>query len=175
MSETCTRQDFQAQYNLSEEDVQLTLNAIGFSAKKRKFNQDEQKLFAEARELLTSDRAVTWEQLREYFQEQGVHCSKQTDLGRTIEQEAIETGVQIGMQQGDIIAEVIPKAAMYRLQEKIANGELRESFSQLWTEAMGKSENLEVMIEQRLKKSQLEESPSPTNLLPSSMESSENG
>jgi len=53
---------------------------------------------------------------------------------RLLEQQAIETGFQVGFQQAEIMGKVIPQVTIMRLKEMIATGELRQNFEQFWWE-----------------------------------------
>ena len=66
---------------------------------------------------------------------------------RLLEQQAIETGFQVGFQQAEIMGKVIPQVTIMRLKEMIATGELRQNFEQFWREAAAQLGNAQSLTE----------------------------
>jgi hypothetical protein len=178
-----TKQNFQQDFNLSEEDVKETLRACGLSLRKKNYTEAERERFAQARQLFHEGAATSYDAIASYFESKGVkvkgeEAEKFTDLSehiRALEEEAIQAGFQLGLKQAEVMGQVIPQVAIMRLKEMIATGELRENFQKLWQEALkqGNSPSLTEVVETRWREYQLEKYPLPTNLLESSTESSD--
>ncbi len=64
---TFTREDFQREYNLSEEDVRETLKACGFSPKKRNYTDEDRERFAQARKLFNDGLAHSYDDISNHF------------------------------------------------------------------------------------------------------------
>ena len=64
---TFTREDFQREYNLGEEDVRETLKACGLSLKKRNYSARERESFARARKLFDEGTANSYDDIANYF------------------------------------------------------------------------------------------------------------
>jgi hypothetical protein len=187
---TFTREDFQREYHLDEEDTKETLKSCGLSLKKRNYSEAEKERFAQARKLFEEGAANSYDDIAHYFKN---HEMTSKDSGNEInetlngelvehlqllEQQAMETGFQVGLQQAEIMGKVIPRVAILRLKEMIVTGELRENFQQLWQEAagsLGNGESLPEQIEARWKQYQLREYQPLTSLPKSLTELSNNG
>ncbi|ACK70906.1 hypothetical protein PCC7424_2489 [Gloeothece citriformis PCC 7424] len=197
---TFTREDFQREYNLSDEDVRETLKACGLSLKKRNYSDEEFERFAEARKLFEEGVANSYDDIANYFKSNGVQPdSDDHDLDisndnssdgnglvmseklaedlRLLEAQAMEAGFQMGLQQAEIMGKVIPQVTILRLKEMIITGELKQNFQQIWNEAtksLGNAPSLTEQVEGRWKEHQLNRYQPPTSLPSSSTESSSN-
>jgi ABC-type transporter MlaC component len=181
-----TRQNFQQEFNLSEEDVKETLRACGLSLRKKNYTEAERERFAQGRQLFNEGLATSYDDIAAHFESKGVNVKSEateesadtslTEHIRALEEEAIQAGFQLGMKQAEIMGQVIPQIAIMRLKEMIATGELRENFQKLWQDALkqGNSSSLTEAVETRWREYQMEKYPLPTNLLDSSTESSDN-
>lgn len=181
---TFTREDFQREYNLGEEDVRETLKACGLSLKKRNYSARERESFARARKLFDEGTANSYDDIANYFKSKGIHpedngngvavSEELAEHLRLLEEQAVETGFQVGLQQAEIMGQVIPQVTIMRLKEMIVTGELRQNFQQLWAEAMTRGNSLSVteMVESRWREEQLTRSQPLTSLPDSSTESS---
>jgi hypothetical protein len=185
---TFTREDLQQEYNLGEEDIKETLKSCGLSLKKRHYSEEDKERFSQARKLFEEGTAHSYDDIAHYFQQVGVNSDNTAQTVsmsqefvenlQLLEQQAMETGFQVGLQQAEIMGKVIPRVTILRLKEMIATGELRENFQQLWQEAagnLGNAESLPERIEARWKEYQLKEYQPLTSLPESSTESSTNG
>jgi hypothetical protein len=185
---TFTREDLQQEYNLGEEDIKETLKSCGLSLKKRHYSEEDKARFSQARKLFEEGTAHSYDDITHYFQQIEVNSDNTTQTVsmsqefvenlQLLEQQAIETGFQVGLQQAEIMGKVIPRVTILRLKEMIATGELRENFQQLWQEAagnLGNAQSLPERIEARWKEYQLKEYQPLTSLPESSTESSTNG
>lgn len=163
---TFTREDFQREYNLSEEDVRETLKACGLSLRKRNYTDGDRERFAQARKLFNDGLAHSYDDIANHFRNNGIapedngHGATDEELEehlRLLEEQAIETGFQVGLQQAEIMGKVIPQVTIMRLKEMIVTGELRQNFQQLWTEAMttGNLPSVTEMVEERWREYQL--------------------
>lgn len=180
-----TRQNFQQEFNLSEEDVKETLRACGLSLRKKSYSEAERERFVQARQLFNEGVATSYDDIATYFESKGVKvkgegAEKFTDASlaehiRALEEEAIQAGFELGIKQAELMGQVIPQVTILRLKEMIATGELRENFQKLWQEAFkqGNSPSLAEVVENRWREYQLEKYPLQTNLLDSSTESSD--
>jgi hypothetical protein len=180
-----TREDLQREFDLSEEDVRETLKACGLSLKKRNYSEAERERFAQARMLFDKGMANSYDDLASHFKSQdfnveddGVAVSAElAEHLRLLEQQAVDTGFQMGLQQAEIMGKVIPQVTIMRLKEMIATGELRQNFEQFWQEATGQLGNVEALgerVESRWKEYQLNRYQPLTSLPESSTESSSN-
>jgi hypothetical protein len=178
---TVTREDFQREYNLSEEDVRETLKACGFSPKKRNYSEVDKERFAQARKLFEDGLAHSYDDIANHFRNNaepngnGVTIDEElAEHLRLLEKQALETGFQVGLQQAEIMGKVIPQVTIMRLKEMIITGELRQNFQQLWTEAMttGNLPSVTEMVEERWREYQLTRYQPLTSLPESSTESS---
>lgn len=183
---TFTREDFQREYNLDEEDARETLKACGLSLKKRNYSDRDKERFAQARKLFEDGLAHSYDDIANYFKSNGIH-PEHNDNGmavskelaehlRLLEQQAMETGFQVGLQQAEIMGKVIPQVTIMRLKEMIVTGELRQNFQQLWSEAagtLGNVESLSERVEGRWKEYQLQRY-QPLTSLPESLTESSN-
>ena len=178
---TVTPEDLQREFNLSQEDVRDTLIACGLSLKKQNYSQVEKELFARARKLFEEGLAHSYDDIASHFQThevkdngKGVAVSEElAEHLRLLEEQAMETGFQVGLQQAEIMGQVIPQVTIMRLKEMIASGELRQNFEQLWLEAsagLGNPESLAERLEGRWKAYQLERYQPLTSLPDSSTE-----
>ena len=182
---TFTREDFQKEYNLSEEDIKETLKACGLSLKKRNYSDEDKERFAQARKLFEEGIANSYDDIANHFNNIGI-SPEVTGNGVTIneelvehlrllEQQAMETGFQVGLQQAEIMGKVIPQVTILRLKEMIVTGELRQNFPHIWQEAaenLGNVESLSDRVEGRWKEYQLERYQPLMSLPESSTESS---
>jgi hypothetical protein len=180
-----SREDLQSQYNLSEEDVKETLKACGLSLKKRSYSEEEHQRFAQARKMFEEGSANSYDDIANHFKSNKLsetngngHLSTELaeDL-RLLEEQAIETGFQLGIQQAEIMGQVIPQVTILRLKEMIVTGELKQNFQRIWTEAMGgmgNGENLNEEVQMRWQHYQLQRYQPQTSLPTSSMELSNN-
>jgi hypothetical protein len=94
---------------------------------------------------------------------------------RLLEQQAMETGFELGLQQAEIMGRVIPQVAILRLKEMIVSGELKHNFQRIWAEAangLGNAETLSERVEGQWKEYQLQKYQPPMSLPESSTESS---
>jgi hypothetical protein len=180
---TVTREDFQREYNLSEEDVRDTLKACGLSLKKRNYSDGERERFTQARKLFEDGLAHSYDDIANHFkthqfEDNGNGLVVSEELAehlRLLEEQAIETGFQVGLQQAEIMGKVIPQVTIIRLKEMIATGELRQNFEQLWREAaaqLGNAQSLTERVEGKWQQYQLEKYQPLTSLPDSSTESS---
>ncbi|WP_013320612.1 hypothetical protein [Gloeothece verrucosa] len=195
---TFTREDFQREYNLSDEDVRETAKACGLSLKKRNYSDEEFERFAEARKLFDEGTANSYDDIANYFKSNEMQPdSDDDDLDisndnssdgngliineklaedlRLLEAQAMETGFQMGLQQAEIMGKVIPQVTILRLKEMIVTGELKQNFQQIWSEAtktLGNAQSLTEQVEGRWKEFQLQKYQPPTSLPSSSTESS---
>jgi hypothetical protein len=179
-----TREDLQSQYNLSEEDVKETLKACGLSLKKRNYSDAEKERFAQARKMFEEGIANSYDDIANHFRSNGssheangnghIGAELAEDL-RLLEEQAIETGFELGMQQAQIMGQVIPQVTIMRLKEMIVSGELKQNFQRIWSEAMGgmgNGESLSEQLEGRWKQYQIQKYQPQTSLPESLMESS---
>jgi hypothetical protein len=169
---TYTKESFAEEFQLSGEDVRETLKAIGFHPNKRHFSPQERARFAAARQLLNDGAANSYEDLEAHFQAD----AQAGDYLRELDAPAVEVGFELGLKQGQIMGQVIPHAAVMRLKEMIATGELKENFEAYWAQAMkgGKSpQEVEAMVEECWTTYQLEKYPTPKSLPESSTPSSD--
>lgn len=182
-----TREDFQREYALSADDVQETLKACGLSLKKRNYSEAEQERFAQARTLFDEGIANSYDDLASHFKSQDFDFEDDNNAVavsaelaehlRLLEQQAVDAGFQMGLQQAEIMGKVIPQVTIMRLKEMIATGELRQNFEQFWQEATGQLGNVEVLserVETRWKEYQLQRYQPLTSLPESSTQSSNN-
>ncbi len=171
-----TQENFQTDYSLSEQDVLETLNAIGISPQKKSYSQQDQKRFAEARKLYSEGAATSYEDLAAYFNQNNEQVSEGSDILSTLDEQAVQTGFELGSRQAEIMSEVIPKATMMRLTQMIESGEMKNKFQSYWKNTMkaGKSPDVDSLVEDYLETRQLAPTSFPTNLLNSSTESSPN-
>ncbi len=178
---TVTPEDLQREFNLSQEDVRDTLIACGLSLKKQNYSQVEKELFARARKLFEEGLAHSYDDIASHFQtyevkDNGKSVAVSEELAehlRLLEEQAMETGFQVGLQQAEIMGQVIPQVTITRLKEMIASGELRQNFEQLWRGAaagLGNPESLAERLEGRWKADQLERYQPLTSLPDSSTE-----
>ena len=177
---TVTPEDLQREFNLSQEDVRDTLIACGLSLKKQNYSQVEKELFARARKLFEEGLAHSYDDIANHFQSNGVQKGDGVAVSeelaehlRLLEEQAMETGFQVGLQQAEIMGQVIPQVTIMRLKEMIASGELRQNFEQLWRGAaagLGNPESLAERLEGRWKAYQLERYQPLTSLPDSSTE-----
>ncbi len=180
-------EDFQRQYNLSEEDVKETLKACGISVEKPSYSQADNTSFALARKLLDDGLANSYDDIANHFknlQSNGKEKSNNFENNpevqerlKSLEQQAIQRGLSIGIQHAEIMGKVIPKATIMRLKQMIETGEMRDNFDQLWQQATSSSlgkddEYLTLELERQWNQYQLQKSQPPLNLLESSTESS---
>ncbi len=122
----------------------------------------------------------SYDDIANHFQSNGVQKGKGVAVSeelaehlRLLEEQAMETGFQVGLQQAEIMGQVIPQVTIMRLKEMIASGELRQNFEQLWLEAaagLGNPESLAERLEGRWKAYQLERYQPLTSLPDSSTE-----
>ncbi|WP_013321079.1 hypothetical protein [Gloeothece verrucosa] len=175
---TFTREDFQREYNLSDEDVRETAKACGLSLKKRNYSDEEKERFAQARKLFDEGTANSYDDIANYFKNNGIQPDSDDDgldgnasdeLGsdedssngngliineklaedlRLLEAQAMETGFQMGLQQAEIMGKVIPQVTILRLKEMIVTGELKQNFQQIWSEATKTLGNAQSLTEQ---------------------------
>ncbi|WP_245927781.1 hypothetical protein [Aphanothece hegewaldii] len=182
-----TREDLQREYDLSEEDFKETLKACGLSLKKRNYSEAERERFAQARMLFDEGIANSYDDLASHFKSQDFDDEDDANAVaisvelaehlRLLEQQAVDTGFQMGLQQAEIMGKVIPQVTIMRLKEMIATGELRQNFEQFWQEASPQLGNVEALgerVESRWKEYQLQKYQPLTSLPESSMESSSN-
>jgi hypothetical protein len=182
---TFTREDLQREYNLGEEDIKETLKACGLSLKKRNYSDEDRDLFARARKLVEEGTANSYDDIANFFKKNGINLAKNDDGVaisaelvehlHLLEQQAMETGFQVGLQQAEIMGKVIPQVTILRLKEMIVTGELRQNFQQIWTEAMTAGNSLSVteMVEERWREYQLTRYQPLTSLPESSTASSD--
>lgn len=180
-----SREDFQRDFNLSEEDVKETLKACGISLKKRSYSEAEKERFAEARKLFDNGTVQSYDQVVNILKSQQTESPENGSLNSTelledlelLRQKAIETGFNIGIQQAELMGQVIPEVTIMRLREMIANGELKQNFEQIWRESakqLGNGEYLKHQIEAKWQQYQLEKYQPLASLPESSTESSTN-
>jgi hypothetical protein len=103
---TFTREDFQREYNLSDEDIKETLKACGLSLKKRNYSNEDKERFAQARKLFEEGIANSYDDIANYFNKIGINpefSSNSVPINeelvehlRLLEQQAMETGFQVG-------------------------------------------------------------------------------
>jgi hypothetical protein len=186
---TFTREDFQQEYNLGEEDIKETLKACGLSLKKRNYSDEDKERFAQARRLFEEGTANSYDDIASYFKNNDILNSEENGNGVAIseglvehlcllEQQAMEAGFQVGLQQAEIMGKVIPQVTILRLKEMIVTGELRQNFQRIWqeaTETLGNVESLSDRVEGRWKEYQLKRYQPLTSLPESSTELSSNG
>jgi hypothetical protein len=185
---TFTREDLQRDYNLSEDDVRETLRACGLSLKKRNYSEGERERFAQARRMFDEGTANSYDDIANHFKSNGAgahtenngngHLSEELaeDL-RLLEQQAMETGFELGLEQAEIMGKVIPQVTILRLKEMIVSGELKHNFQRIWAEAtngMGNAETLSERVEGQWKEYQIQKYQPPMSLPESSTESSGN-
>jgi hypothetical protein len=70
---TFTREDFQREYNLGEEDVRETLKACGLSLKKRNYSDGDKECFAQARKLFEDGLAHSYDDIANHFKNNAEH------------------------------------------------------------------------------------------------------
>jgi hypothetical protein len=182
---TFTREDLQREYNLGEEDIKETLKACGLSLKKRNYTDEDRNLFARARKLVEEGTANSYDDIANFFKKNGINLAENDDGVaisaelvehlHLLEQQAMETGFQVGLQQAEIMGKVIPQVTILRLKEMIVTGELRQNFQQIWTEAMtaGNLPSVTEMVEERWREYQLTRYQPLTSLPESSTASSD--
>lgn len=186
-----SKEDLQTEFNLAPDDVTQTLRACGLSLKKRVYSDRERERFATARKLFQEGSATSYDDIATYFQKEGVAVdtddtqtsyreplvdARLTAMLETLRQEAIAQGFEIGLQQAEMMKQVIPHATILRLQQMIQSGELRTQFESVWRQMqtqMGESQSLMEEVEAHWQTIQLPLSPPPTSLPESSMESSD--
>ena len=174
-----TKESLAQEFNLSLEDVQETLKAIGFHPNKKKFSDQDKERFAQARRLLSEGAANSYEDLQSHFRpspgsETGMPAS---DVLAELQRQGVEASFELGLKQGEMMGKVIPHAAVMRLKEMIATGELKDNFESYWKQAMagGNSpESVEALVEEQWTAYQLNKYPTPASLPESSTPSSEN-
>lgn len=174
-----TRDDFSQEFQLSANDVRETLNALGVHPNKKRFSEAERSRFAEARKLLEEGAAASYEDLEAHFRVGlvgGATSDASPEYLKELERQAVEAGFELGLQQGQIMGQVIPHAAVMRLKEMIATGELKANFQAYWDRAMqqGKSpERVDALMEECWSAYRLERSQPPMSLPESSTASSD--
>ncbi len=190
-----TLKDFETEFNLSEEHVLETLKACEISLTKKNYSKAEKELFAQARRLFEENSALSYDDIANRMKEikaeelqikieQKKKSESEQDFEsaeylRRLELEAIQTGFSLGMQQAKIMGKIIPRAAIMKLSQMIANGELKQNFEEIWlqgtSEQLGNDEYWDLQVETMWKEHQVNQLPTsqpPTNLLKSSTESS---
>lgn len=185
-----SKEDLQIEFNLAPDDVTQTLRACGLSVKKRTYSDRERERFATARKLFQEGAATSYDDIATYFQKEGVAVdiedsqtnrqepmvdARLTAMLETLRQEAIAQGFEIGLQQAEMMKQVIPHATILRLQQMIQSGELRTQFESVWRQMqtqLGEPQSLMEEVEAHWQTIQLPSSPPPASLPESSMESS---
>ncbi len=173
-----TKDDIVAQFSLSDDDFKETLKALGIHPNKKNFSQEEYDLFEEARNLFNEGAANSYEDLANYFKEKTPEAVKSDDsLMNILDQQAVQTGFQLGNRQAQIMSQVIPQATVARLNQMIQSGELKQNFQNYWQQnlSMGEEPDVTTLVQEYLETNQLTgtEPVAPTNLLNSSTELSE--
>ncbi|MEG3437857.1 hypothetical protein V0288_12085 [Pannus brasiliensis CCIBt3594] len=171
---TYTVEDFAREYELSASEVEATLTAIGLPTAKPDYSEAERERFARARELFEEGIANSYDDIAAFFENESVpNVAPEPTL--SLEEQAIETGFQVGFRQAEIMGQVIPRVTVMRLKEMVATGELKQNFQQLWIEAMdaGNSTSVTARIDRRWREYQLERYQPLTSLPESSTESSD--
>ncbi len=164
-----TREEFCHCYDLSDQEVKQRLRAIGLRVKKN-YSDFELERFKEAQEML--DQGQPLAEVAKHF---AALDEKNKDPLAKLDEAAMKAGVELGDRQADIIAAVIPKATMLRLEQKINSGEIEDEFKRLWNElgAVGKPVDLEAEVVEYWNRTHLSSSKSQMSLPESSTESSD--
>lgn len=149
-----TKSDFAREFNLPESEVDETLLACRLSVKKKNYTESDRERFKEARDLFVNGQATSYDEVATYFDEP-VGEGDDTPTGEMtpsvldkLRQEAIAHGFQLGLEQAEIIAQVVPLATMRKLEQMIANGELRQSLQELWSQSFPKNKRRSVTTEE---------------------------
>ena len=164
-----TREEFCQTYGLSDEQVKERLEAIGLRIKK-KYSDKEGARFKEAQEMLEQGQPL--DEIAQYYAALDAEAEDpMTKLNRA----AMEAGVELGGQQAEIIASVIPQATMLALEQKIKSGAIEAEFKRLWREmgSVGKPVDLEAEVIEYWNQKHLGCSKSQMSLPESSTESSD--
>lgn len=185
-----SKEDLQTEFNLAPDEVTQTLRACGLSLKKRAYSDQERERFATARKLFQEGSATSYDDIATYFQKERATVdtnntqtndqeplvdARLTAMLETLRQEAIAQGFEIGLQQAEMMKQVIPHATILRLQQMIQSGELRTQFESVWRQMqmqLGEPQSLMEEVEAHWQTIQLPSSPPPASLPESSMESS---
>ncbi|ACB54323.1 hypothetical protein cce_4977 [Crocosphaera subtropica ATCC 51142] len=170
-----TKDQLKKEFSLDDSDFKETIKAIGLSPNKKNFTQKERDRIEEAIKLFDSGAASSYEDMANYFK-QKYPASVDSSITAQLDQQAVETGLQLGERQAQIMSQVIPQVTVKRLAQMIKSGQLRENFQQYWNQATQEGEDINVseLVDDYLETYQITTSTTPTNLLNSSTESSEN-
>ena len=167
-----TREELRTQFSLDEAQVKKTLKAAGLRLKKN-YSDSEAECFRQAREMLT-EQTKTYEEVKAYFA--SLNSTKKDSLEEVeqLNQAAIKAGVLLGGRQGELMASIIPKAAMMTLMQKIESGAIDAAFEKYLAEmgTVGKEE-LEAQVVEVWNQTYLEGSKSQMSLPESSTPSSD--
>ena len=164
-----TREELCQIHSLSDEQVKERLRAARLRVKKHYSDREGQR-FTEALQML--GQGQTLQQVTEYFT---ALDENNKDPLTKLDEAAMKAGVELGDRQADIIASVIPKATMLRLEQKINSGEIENEFKRLWNElgAVGKPVDLEAEVVEYWNRTHLSSSKSQMSLPESSTELSD--
>ncbi len=165
-----TREELCQLHSLSDEQVKERLRAARLRVKKHYSDREGQR-FTEALQML--GQGQTLQQVTDYFT---ALDENNKDPLTKLDEAAMKAGVELGDRQADMIAAVIPKATMLRLEQKINSGEIENEFKRLWNElgAVGKPvEDLEAEVVEYWNQKHLDESKSQMSLPEFSTESSD--
>ncbi len=175
-----SKETIQNAFDLSDEDLKLTLKAVGIHPNKKNFSEDEYNRIEESQQMLEDGTATTYDDIAAHFKQHSSTSSQgaEADLINMLDRQTVQRGVEIGSRQAEILGQVIPKATMARLQQKIQSGELNQVMETYWDEQMGESPDVTALMAEFIEiptSPQLTgTTPTPTmNLLESSTELSE--
>lgn len=145
-----TKTDLAHEFNLPDGEVDEMLRACGLSTKKKAYTESDRARFQEGRELITNGQATSYDEVAAYFSgEAEDEASEATPpVIDTLRQEAIAHGFQIGLEQAEIIAQVIPLATIRKLEQMVANGELRNALQELLSQTFPKTKKRSVTREE---------------------------
>lgn len=141
---TYTKNDFAREYNLPDDEVQSTLKACGLLLQKKTYTEAERERFATARNLFDEGTATSYDDVEVYFQNEATlpledEPESLEDIDprvvsavEALRQAAIAQGFRMGIDNAEIIAQVIPQATMLRLIEIVDSGEMQQQFERFW-------------------------------------------
>jgi len=178
-------ENLQEEFNISKEEFIAILKLCKFSANKKTFSQTDKELFAQMKHALNQPNVPSFEQevtilndtVEQQIKDPVLSNSQLLEQLEILQKKAIETGFNIGIQQAELMGQVIPQVTIKRLREMIANGELKQNFEQIWQESakkLGNGQYLQQQIEQQWQEYQLNKYQPRVNLLESSTPSSTN-
>lgn len=141
---TYTKDDFAREYGLPDDEVQSTLKACGLLLQKKTYTEAERERFATARNLFEEGTATSYDDVEVYFQNEAALSLEDepesledidprvVSAVEALRQEAIAQGFRMGVDNAEIIAQVIPQATLLRLIEIVDSGEMRQQFERFW-------------------------------------------